>query len=205
MEPHFLDLLARDGVWVVFIAQTLGIFGLPIPDELLLILAGGLVRRGDLRGSTAVAAAIAGSALGLTLSYTLGRVGIRVVQHLPIESDALARAQSWFKRDGKWLLVFGCFVPGVRHVTALAAGSASLDFRTFCAYAYPGATLWSTTFVGIGYYAGSEQRWEQAALLLRAHLVLVAILLAALAVMYAFAGRHSSVQRRARARNTREF
>jgi membrane protein DedA with SNARE-associated domain len=193
MERHLFDLLARDGAWVLFAAQTLGIFGLPIPDELLLTFAGGLVRRGDLAGPTTVAAAVGGSIAGLTLSYSIGRrFGVGVLRHLPgIGSENIQRAQSWFNRSGKWLLAFGCFVPGVRHVTAFAAGSAALDLRTFCACAYPGAALWSTTFVVIGYYAGAGPRWEHAVLLLRAHLVLVTILLVMIAVMYAFARRRN--------------
>ena len=198
MERYLFDLLVREGAWVLFAAQMLGIFGLPIPDELLLTLAGGLVRRGDLGGPTTVAAAVAGSIAGLTLSYSLGhRFGMGVLPHLPgIGSGAIARAQSWFNRFGKWLLAFGCFVPGVRHVTAFVAGSAALDFRTFCAYAYPGAALWSTTFVVIGYYAGAGPRWEHAVLLLRAHLVLVMILLAIIPIVYAFARRRNTSHKR---------
>ena len=192
MERHLFDLLTRDGAWVLFVAQALGIVGLPIPDELLLTLAGGLVRRGDLRGPATLAAAIAGSLVGTTLSYTLGRLGGRALHHLTaINGGTLERAQSWFDRFGKWLLAFGCFVPGVRHVTALAAGSAALDFRTFCAYAYPGVAVWSTTFVAIGYYAGAGREWEHAALLLRAHLVLVAVVLGALAVAYMIVSRRA--------------
>lgn len=190
MERHLFDLLMRDGAWVLFVAQALGIVGLPIPDELILTLAGGLVRRGDLRGPATWAAAIAGSIVGTTLSYMLGRLGGRVLHHLTaINGGALERPQSWFNRFGKWLLVFGCFVPGVRHVTALAAGSAALDIRTFCAYAYPGVAVWSTTFLAVGYYAGAGREWEHAALLLRAHLVLVGVVLGALALAYKIVSR----------------
>lgn len=192
MERHLFELLHRDGAWVLFAAQALGIVGLPIPDELLLTLAGGLVRRGDLGGPATLAAAIAGSITGTTLSYMLGRLGGRVLHHLTaINGGALERAKSWFNRFGKWLLTFGCFVPGVRHVTALAAGSAALDFRTFCAYAYPGVAVWSATFVAIGYYAGAGREWEHAALLLRAHLVLVTLVLGALAVTAIIVSRRS--------------
>ena len=49
--------------------QAFGILGLPIPGELLLTLAGSLVRRGDMRASSTVAAAIGGSLAGVTLGY----------------------------------------------------------------------------------------------------------------------------------------
>jgi membrane protein DedA with SNARE-associated domain len=69
------------------------------------------------------------------------------------------RTQRLFRRFGGWLLAFGYFIPGVRHVTAIAAGTTPLGFRSFSAWAYPGAVLWSTTFVALGYYAGD--RWKE--------------------------------------------
>jgi membrane protein DedA with SNARE-associated domain len=195
MEQYLFDLLTREGAWVLFAAQALGIVGLPIPDELLLTLAGGLVRRGHLRGPATLAAAIAGSITGTTLSYMLGRLGRRGLHHFTARNSAtLERAQSWFNRFGRWLLVFGCFVPGVRHVTALAAGSTALEFRTFCVYAYPGVAIWATTFVTIGYYAGAGREWEHAALLLRAHFGLVACVLGALVVAYMITSRLAILQ-----------
>ena len=44
MDRHVLDLLLRYGAPLLFVAQMLGIFGLPVPDELLLTIAGVLVR-----------------------------------------------------------------------------------------------------------------------------------------------------------------
>jgi membrane protein DedA with SNARE-associated domain len=193
VEPYLSELLARDGAWALFIAQGLGIFGLPIPDELLLILAGGLVRQGDLRGAATLGAAVAGSAAGMTLSYTLGRLGGNVLHHLSaIGKDTIDRTRSWFARSGKWLLLFGYFIPGVRHVTAIVAGSTPLDFPTFCAYAYPGAALWSGAFYAIGYYAGGAERWEHLAILLHAHLLVAAIMLGALALAYLVVSRTPS-------------
>jgi membrane protein DedA with SNARE-associated domain len=190
MERHVFDLLAHHGTPLLFLMQMFGVFGLPIPDELLLTIAGALIRRGDLNPSATIGAAIAGSLTGITFSYSLGRmVGPRVLRRLPfLDAQSLDRGQAWFRRSGKWLLAFGCFVPGVRHITPIAAGSASLDFRAFATYAYPGAALWSSTFVAAGYYAGDH--WERAAVLLRAHVIVVSIVFAAVAIGYVFVRRH---------------
>jgi membrane protein DedA with SNARE-associated domain len=199
MEQRLFDLLARDGVWLLFAAQMFGILGLPIPDELLLTFAGGLVRRGDLAAPPTFAAAVGGGMAGMTFNYMVGRLGVRVLGHLPaVKSDTLNRAQSWLTQWGKWLLVFGCFVPGLRHLTPLAAGSGKLDFRTFCAYGYPGAALWSTTFIAIGYYAGAGHDWTHASLLLRGHHVLAAIALCGALSMYVLRRRRLWFQTRRR-------
>ena len=172
---------------MLFVAQMFGIFGLPIPDELLLTIAGTLIRRGHLNPVATPAAAIGGCIAGVTLSYCLGRaVGCRVLQRIPgVETESIGRAQSWFTRFGGWLLTFAYFIPGVRHITAIVAGSLPLDFRVFAAYAYPGAVLWSTTFLAAGYYAGD--RWQRAALIVRGHVIFVALALGLAAAAYVFA------------------
>ena len=178
MEQALIQQLIHYGPPVLFLAQMLGIFGLPIPDELLMTVAGALVRRGDMNGAATMAAAIAGSSSGITLSYVLGRTVGSAALHrlLHVPDEALARTQRWFARFGHWLLTFGYFIPGVRHLTAVAAGSAPISYADFARAAYPGAVLWCSVFVGIGYYAGD--RWEEVAAMLHGHARLAAIAIA---------------------------
>jgi len=188
MDRHFLDWLTRFGTPVLFFAQLFGIFGVPIPDELLLTVAGVLVRKGQLDGAPTMFAAVAGCAAGITISYVLGRtVGLVTLQRvMHVRPESLGTAQAWFRRFGCWLLAFGYFIPGVRHVTAIAAGSAPLEYRTFAAFAYPGALLWSSTFVALGYFAGD--RWQGVLMAVRGHtrqVALVGVIVAAGYVIWA--------------------
>jgi membrane protein DedA with SNARE-associated domain len=183
MEQHFLEWLVRYGAPVLFAAQVMGIFGLPIPDEFLLTLSGALVKKGDLSFVPVVLAAIGGSGSGITLSYLLGRtvgvIGLRRVVH--VHEESLRRAERLFERFGRWLLGFGYFIPGVRHVTAILAGSTRLDFKSFAKFAYPGAILWSTVFLCLGYYAGDE--WRLILHELRKWVPLVAVFVFAVVVL----------------------
>lgn len=175
MERQILDYLVRYGTPVVFAAQLLGMFGLPIPDELLLTVAGVLIRRGQLSPAATLVAAISGCMAGITLSYVIGRtVGCAAVRHLTHGHDEVwTRVQRWLQRFDGWLLTFGYFIPGVRHVTAIAAGTAPLDYPTFSAWAYPGAALWATTFVALGYFAGD--RWREWIGTARTHAAVVVV------------------------------
>jgi membrane protein DedA with SNARE-associated domain len=152
------DWLARVGPSVLFFAQIFGIFGPPVPDDLLLVLAGALVRHGAFNAPFTIAAAIAGCAGGITFSFVLGRtLGAAALTHRRLRAHraAIARAERWFARFGRWLLAFSYFVPGTRHVSAITAGIASLEYRKFAAAAYPGAIAWCAVYLGIGYFAGS--------------------------------------------------
>jgi membrane protein DedA with SNARE-associated domain len=177
--------LVRFGAPLLFFAQVFGIFGVPIPDELLLTAAGALIASGRLNATSTVAAAISGCLTGITLSYALGRwVGLPVLRaRFKSHQDTIERAQSWFRRFGGWLLTFGYFIPGVRHVTAIAAGSGCLNYRTFVAYAYPGGVIWCGVFLGFGYVAGD--RWPEIATAARTHMTRIAIVAAAAIGVYA--------------------
>ena len=109
MEHRLLSWLAQYGAGVLFFAQMFGIFGLPIPDELLLTVAGALAREGRLGVASTIAAAIAGCVCGITLSYVLGRtVGLATLRRVVHISDAaFDRAHRWFQRSGRLLLMFG--------------------------------------------------------------------------------------------------
>jgi membrane protein DedA with SNARE-associated domain len=180
VERRLLGWLSRYGLQAVFGLQVLGVVGLPVPDEVMLTIAGTLARAGKLPLAGTLAAAVCGSIAGITLSYAAGRwVGLatmRRIVHIP--EELLARAEHWFRRSGGWLLTFGYFIPGVRHVTAIAAGSTGLGYGPFAAYAYTGAVVWSTTFVTAGYVLGD--RWRPAFHVIQRHLRTV-ILAAALA------------------------
>src|SRR5690349_3722317 len=178
VNGELVGWLVRFGAPLLFVAQVFGIFGLPIPDELLLTAAGALVASGRLNATSTVAAAIGGCLTGITLSYALGRfVGLPVLQaRFTSHHDTIERAQSWFRRFGGWLLTFGYFVPGVRHVTAIAAGSGCLKYRSFAAYAYPGGVIWCGVFLGFGYVAGD--RWPEVAAAARTHVVRIAVVFA---------------------------
>lgn len=140
-----------------------GIVGLPVPDETLLTFTGYLVYKGTLPLPLAFATTLAGSACGITLSYFLGRTfGLGLIhrygRYVRITEAHVNRAHDWFRRRGRWGLTFGYFVPGVRHFTAYAAGMSALEPPQFALFAYSGAVLWVSTFLGLGFFLG--ERWE---------------------------------------------
>src|SRR6476619_4563018 len=104
MDRTAMEWLVRFGAPTLFFAQVFGIFGVPIPDELLLTLAGALIRKGQLNPAATIAAAIAGALGGMTLSYGLGRaIGVTVLRRkLHLSEHAIDRAVRWFHRLGGW-------------------------------------------------------------------------------------------------------
>ena len=154
------------GYGAIFLLLMLGIVGLPIPDETILVFCGYLISKGTLSRVPAWATAVVGAWCGISLSYTIGRtLGLGVVhkfgKYLHVTDERLANVQKWFDRLGHWVLLFGYYIAGVRHFSAILAGTSKLKFTHFIAYAWTGGLIWATTFLTVGYYLG--ENWKQIA------------------------------------------
>jgi membrane protein DedA with SNARE-associated domain len=181
-----LAWLTQYGYAGLFGLLLLGILGLPVPDETLLVFCGYLIYRGRLNFFGAFISGFAGSLCGITLSYYLGLWFGRTVidrygRYLRIRPHDADRVSLWFQRIGYWLLTIGYFIPGVRHFTALVAGMSRLNFRTFACFAYPGAAIWVALFLTLGQIFG--ERWENTSKEVHRYTIIVTLALAALAAI----------------------
>ncbi len=143
-----------------------GIIGLPIPDETLMTFSGYLVFKGQLHIAPTIASAFLGSTCGITVSYLLGRSGgyaliLRYGHWVHITQEKIDRVHEWLEHRGRWGLFIGYFIPGVRHLTALVAGTTRMRYSVFATFAYAGGLVWSTSFITAGFFLGKE--WRQVA------------------------------------------
>jgi len=155
----FLVWLSNYGYAAIYVLLMLGIVGLPVPDETLLTLIGYLIFEGSLAVVPSFLCAFAGTVSGITVSYCIGRFGgvalvERFGRRFRIKPEGVERVHSWFRRWGHWSLTIGYFVPGVRHVIAIVAGSSRLELSIFALYAYGGAFFWTALFIFAGYTLG---------------------------------------------------
>jgi membrane protein DedA with SNARE-associated domain len=176
-----LNWVSTYGYAAVYCLLVLGIVGLPVPDETMLVFSGYLVWRGNMSAIPLVLVAFAGSCSGISISYWIGRtLGIGFVhkwgRYVHLTEARLERVHAFFRRAGHWTLFFGYFIAGVRHFTAVVAGTSSLEYRTFAAYAYTGAFVWVCTFVGLGYYFGEHWQQMMAAVEKHVHVVSIALI-----------------------------
>ncbi|PGZ97969.1 alkaline phosphatase [Bacillus pseudomycoides] len=161
MEQHLTYIISHYGYFGLIIALVGGIIGLPIPDETLLTFVGYSIFQKKMVFSLALLTAWVGSSIGITLSYILGKaLGLPFLKKfgpkLHITENKIARTRTLFQKIGPPLLIFGYFIPGVRHVTAYLTGISRLSFRKFCLYAYTGALIWSFTFIKLGMIFGKD-------------------------------------------------
>src|ERR1035438_3518139 len=177
--------ISQYGYAALFGMLMFGFIGLPVPDETILVFCGYLIWAGHMRAPLAFACGFAGSACGISLSYSLGRtVGNRVVtrygRYIRVTQQDIDRVHRWFRRAGECLLTIGYFIPGLRHMTALTAGMSKLEYPVFALFAYSGAAIWVATFLSIGYFVGDK--WKAAVELVH-HYTLLAVGVGAVALL----------------------
>jgi membrane protein DedA with SNARE-associated domain len=178
MEQGVLAWIAHYGYLAVFTLLMFGIVGLPVPDETLIAFCGYLVYKGHFSLPIVFVAAWAGSVCGITISFYLGRMfGMGLIhrygRYVRLTEEHIQKAHGWFDRVGHWGLTFGYFIPGVRHVSALAAGMSAVTPRQFALFAYSGGFLWVSAFLSLGYFLG--ERWEIVEREIRHYAVLVTL------------------------------
>jgi membrane protein DedA with SNARE-associated domain len=175
------------GYGALFVLLMLGIVGLPVPDETLLVFCGYLVSRGTLNPILTFVTAVLGSWCGISLSYWIGRtLGLGVVHRfgrfLHVNQERLDRVHQWFDHSGHWALFGGYYIAGVRHLTAIIAGASKLSFGTFMLFAWSGGVCWAAAFLTLGYFIGED--WRRIADLVHRDLVYGSIVVIAAVLLY---------------------
>ena len=158
MREAAFQWIAQHGYAGIFSLLVFGIVGLPVPDEWLLTFSGYLVFKQTLRFIPTFAAAFCGSSCGITVSYALGRISGKCIERW----DSRGRLQTvrrFFERFGRWTLVFGYLVPGIRNVAGLSAGASKLRLGSFAPFAFAGAAVSSIICVTFGYVFGPQAEW----------------------------------------------
>src|SRR5689334_11456708 len=89
--------IGQFGYPAIFLMLVGGIVGLPIPDQLLLVVSGYLVLTKSLAIAPTLIAAAFGSIVGITLSYVLGRGSGSYISKISFASKRLDHARHWFE------------------------------------------------------------------------------------------------------------
>lgn len=79
-------------------------------------------------------------------------------------------------------MLFGYYLPGVRHLIGFGAGIAKLPMPIFAGFAFTGGFIWSVTFVCAGYFLGRE--WTLVFGKIRPTLVTSSVVIVSLFLLY---------------------
>src|SRR3974390_1154774 len=115
--------IGQYGYPAIFFILIGGIVGVPVPDQLLLVISGYLVLTHSLSLVPTLIAAVLGSGAGTTLRLCLATgSGSFYLSRFGFARNRLQKARHWFERFGGWTLVFGYFIPGIRNLIGFTSG-----------------------------------------------------------------------------------
>jgi membrane protein DedA with SNARE-associated domain len=158
-----LDFLSIPGSYLgIILFLVLTGCGLPIPEEVPLVLAGVLSANGRLVPEWAFMACLFGALVGDSLMYAIGyHFGHNLLREHPkfarfLRADREAQFEQAIGRHGFKVMLLSRFMVGVRGPVYLAAGVVRMPFRAFLLYDSVCATLVVGTFFGLSYAYGEQ-------------------------------------------------
>jgi len=156
-------LISLIGYLGVFLLMMLESTMIPIPSELVMPFAGFLVASGKMNFIALIIVAVLASLIGSLISYFIGhRYSKHVIRkfgkYLLLDEKHLDKAENWFKAHGGKTIFFSRFVPGLRHVISIPAGTGKMDLFSFSFFTFIGAGIWNTFLAYLGFVL--EKNWK---------------------------------------------
>jgi membrane protein DedA with SNARE-associated domain len=195
---RIVDRLAGDslhlGYAVVFGVLVLCGFGLPLPEDIVLVTGGLLAwRASDLAEATMagmlhdggllsmIGFGLAGILAGDSIIYLAGRkLGNRLTEFGPlrriITPEKLTEAEKLLRRRGPLVVIIARFLPGLRAPTYFTVGHAKVPYWEFLLFDGAAATVSAPLWVCLGFYFGSNIAEALRAASHFGHLILAAVL-----------------------------
>ncbi len=167
MEDLLLQLVDQtSGVFsygIVFLVLLLCGLGVPLPEDISLILGGYLVHDGKAQLWLMMIVGFLGILLGDSIIFFAGRRIGSQIGNKPqgffariVTPEKRARVEGLFHRHGEKIVMLARFMPGVRAVTFFTAGSVRMKYSHFVLFDGLAALVSAPVFVYLGFRFGGE-------------------------------------------------
>lgn len=161
MQELFFNFIDRGSYFALFIVLFIAGLGVPLPEDIPLIAAGYICHKGsaDVRWMTLVG--IVGVLVGDGLLFNMGRrYGTNLLGHRWLQRIAkpwlVAKAQEGFDRHGSKIIFAARFMPGLRSVIFLIAGTLKVPYWKFLTFDGSAALISVPVWVLGGWYFGGK-------------------------------------------------
>lgn len=155
---HFIKTGGLLIIGATVFAETGLLVGFFLPGDTLLFAAGFIAASGALNIVATIMIIIVAGIMGNAVAYEIGRRGGKYVfkkeDSIFFNKKYIERSEHFFSVHGGKTIMFARFIPIVRTLAPMLAGTAKMDYKRFTLYNVLGAVIWSTTITLVGYWAG---------------------------------------------------
>ena len=188
MEHTLAELLQRYTYPALLLLLSAAGLGVPISEDLVLLLAGALASQGVTRYVPTLLAGYSGVIVGDALIYHWGKkLGPRAYEHKlvrkVISPERAGKLRGHFARHGFWTVVVGRHTPGLRAPIFFLSGASGVGFGTFLLADMLSAAVTVPAVVTLGYLFG-EHLDDIRRLLHRVHWMIAAAALVGVGVWW---------------------
>ena len=135
--------------------------GLPLPEDIPLLIAGGLISKGTMTWTLAGICAWAGIIGGDCVLYYMGRKFGRGITRVPwvgkhVTLQRIEQAEKLFGRYGTWVVAIGRLFAGIRGAMVVTAGITRFNFVKFVIVDGLAALISGGGFMLLGWWIGGK-------------------------------------------------
>ncbi len=148
-------------VALVIFAESGLLIGFFLPGDTLIFTAGFLVSIGILNVDVNILAlilflaAVSGDSVGYTFGNRLGWRLFTKPDSRIFKQENVQRAKKFYDKHGGKTIIIARFIPVVRTLAPIIAGTTKMRYSTFLTYNVIGALIWAVGVTYLGYFAGS--------------------------------------------------
>lgn len=155
-----LNIIEEGGYAGLFFWLWLGIFGMPVPNEVIIMTVGFASSKKILNPLLTFMVTYSGILVALTTIYSLGRfLGrplLRFLEKRKKFAHSISISLHLIEKYHSHSLLFSYFFPGIRNFVPFIYGSSRLSYKSFAFFAYIGALLWLSIVFTLGYLFGDH-------------------------------------------------
>ncbi|MFH0865675.1 MAG: DedA family protein [Bacteroidota bacterium] len=164
LVPMIISFIENIGYAGVFILMVLESMIMPVPSEAVMPFAGMLIVNGQFTLAGVIFFSTLGSIVGSLISYYMGYYGGRPLverwgKYLLLDKHHLDITEKYFTKRGE-ITIFICrFIPVVRHLISIPAGTGKMNIWRFSVYTIIGAGMWNAFLTYIGMVL--KENWKE--------------------------------------------
>ncbi|TBL76645.1 DedA family protein [Paenibacillus thalictri] len=153
-------LIEHYGYAALFFSLWLGIVGMPIPDEAIVMTGGAVIGLGILKPLPTFVLVYLGVISGLSLGYVLGRfVGTPILEKIRRKKNVdryIAYSEQLLQKYGNFAVCISYMLPVVRHIVPYLVGINKMSYKRYALLSYSSGLVWTLIFLTLGRVFGNQ-------------------------------------------------
>lgn len=197
IKEFFIPFIQQYGPAAIFLSLLLEYIGFPVPGETAMTFIGFLSWKShSLYVVYSLIFSVAGSFAGSQIAWFLGKkygesILLKYGKLLHLNKKKLDSASAAFVKHKVSLLLFGRYVPGMRHLVPYMGGISGMSTGSYIIYNLLGSLIWCTSFIGLGYALG--EKWSIAEDIIKGYTVIFILLIVFIFVVIKFFNKHKKI------------